>query len=129
MAGIERSPSKSIDDESTPAMPEPNEPPNQPSIDDHDDARLAAQKWVHQLRVFYTHAGVAAATLTVIFAVNLVTNLAAGIADEWPAWWSVWALIGQSAGLAVHGLVVRLNRPKPAISTWEERQIDKVLSR
>jgi hypothetical protein len=107
-------------------MSEPTEAPNQPS---GNDARLAAEQWVHQLRVFYTHAGVAAASLTVIFAVNLFTNLAAGIAGEWSAWWSVWAFIGQGAGLAVHGLVVRLNRPNAAASSWGQQQIDKAFTR
>ena len=110
-------------------MPEPTAAPHQPSIEDHDDARLAAQQWVQQLRVFYAHAGAAAACLTIIFFVNLATNLAAGIAGEWSAWWSGWALIGWSAGLAVHGLVVRLNRPNAAASSWEQQQIDKVLTR
>jgi hypothetical protein len=111
MPGAERSPSEPINDE------------------DQDDAHVAAQQWVHQLRVFYTHAGVAAASLTIIFAVNLVTNLEAGLTSDWSTWWSLWALIGWTAGLAVHGLVVRLNRPKPAISSWEQQQIDRVLSR
>ena len=34
------------------------------------------------------------------FAVNLLTNLSAGIAGAWTAWWSVWALIGWGAGLS-----------------------------
>ena len=52
--------------------------------------------------------------------VNLVTNISAGTADEWNAWWSVWALLGWSIGIAVHGFVVWLNRPSFAASTTEE---------
>ncbi len=55
--------------------------------------------------------GVFIVGMVVMFGVNLVTNLAAGIAESWSAWWSPWALIGWSAGLAIHGLVVWLNRP------------------
>ena len=47
----------------------------------------------------------------IMFAVNLVTNISAGTAGEWDAWWSVWALLGWSIGIAVHGFVVWLNRP------------------
>lgn len=67
--------------------------------------------------------------MVVIFSVNLTTNLSAGIADEWSAWWSVWALIGWGLGVVVHGLVVRLNRPLQSSQSWEQRQIDKVLSK
>lgn len=110
-------------------MPKPTATSHQPTIEDQDDAHLAAQQWVHQLRVFYAHAGGAAACLTIIFAVNLATNLAADLTSEWSAWWSGWALVGWTPGLAVHGLVVRLQRPKPATSSWEHQQIDRVLSR
>jgi hypothetical protein len=64
-----------------------------------------------QLRAFQGHAGGFIVGMTVIFGVNLATNLAAGIAGSWSAWWSLWALIGWSAGVAIHGLVVWLNRP------------------
>lgn len=129
MSGDEYSPSESINGERTLVMPEPAATPHQPSTAAQADARLAAQQWVEQLRVFYPHAGVAAASLTLILAVNLATNLGAGIASEWSAWWSLWALVGWAPGLAVHGLVVRLNRPKPAVSNWEQQQIDRALSR
>ena len=66
----------------------------------------------HQVRAFQAHAGVFAATMVLIFAVNLSVNLSAGIAGQWSAWWSVWALIGWSLGLAVHGLVVFLAKPE-----------------
>lgn len=66
--------------------------------------------------------------MAITFAVNLVTNLSAGIAGEWSAWWSVWAFIGWSAGIAVHGLVVRLQRPNRQATSWEQRQLDKVLA-
>jgi len=99
------------------------------SADKTDAHTAAARQYVEQLRVFYVHAGVAAASLTIIFAVNLATNLSAGLTSEWSAWWSSWAVIGWSSGLAVHGLVVRLNRPKARTSSWEQQQIDKVLAR
>ncbi len=67
--------------------------------------------------------------MIVIFAVNLLTNLSAGIAGEWSAWWALWAFLGWRIGIAVHGLVVRLNRPLPSSPTWEQQQIDKVLAR
>lgn len=81
----------------------------------------AARRYVEQLRAFYAHATVFAAGMTVIFGVNLLTNLSAGIAGEWTAWWSAWALLGWGLGIAVHGLVVRLNRPPLASPTWEQR--------
>ncbi|MCP3853170.1 MAG: 2TM domain-containing protein [Actinomycetia bacterium] len=84
---------------------------------------------MQQLRVFYVHASVAATGMVLIFIVNLATNVAAGITGEWWAWWSAWAFIGWSLALAVHGLVVRLDRPTQASSTWEQRQIEKVLAR
>lgn len=65
----------------------------------------------HQVRAFQAHAGVFAVTMVLIFAVNLFINLSAGIAGQWSAWWSVWALIGWSFGIAVHGLVVFLAKP------------------
>jgi hypothetical protein len=66
----------------------------------------------HQLRAFQAHAGVFAATMVLIFAVNLAVNLSAGIAGQWSAWWSVWALIGWGMGIAIHGLVVFLAKPE-----------------
>jgi len=92
-----------------------------------DERQDAARRYVEQLRAFYVHAAVFAASMTVIFAVNLLTNLSAGVTSEWSAWWSVWALIGWGAGIAVHGLVVRLNRPALASSAWEQRQIERML--
>jgi hypothetical protein len=92
-----------------------------------DERQEAARRYVGQLRAFYVHAAVFAASMTVIFAVNLLTNLSAGVAGEWSAWWSLWALLGWGAGIAVHGLVVRLNRPSLASSTWEQRQIERML--
>lgn len=132
MATTVRAPEPSAetnDNRGTTTMPGPTETPDRPTTEDQDDARLAAKQWVHQLRVFYAHAGGAAACLTIIFAVNLATNIPAGLTSEWSAWWSGWALIGWTPGLAVHGLVVRLQRPKPAMSNWEQQQIDKVLTR
>ena len=94
-----------------------------------DEREESASRYVEQLRAFYVHAGVFASTMLVIFTVNLLTNLSAGIAGEWTAWWSLWALLGWSSGIAVHGLVVRLNRPSLSPSTWEQQQLDKVLGR
>lgn len=98
--------------------------------DDHEAARIAAaEKWVHQLRAFYVHAAVAVVATLLIFAVNLATNLAAGITGNWWAWWSIWVVIGWTPGVAIHGLVVRLARPRQQTWSWEQRQIDKVLVR
>jgi len=44
-------------------------------------------------------------------------------------WWSTWALIGWSLAIGVHGLVVRLARPRSSTSAWEERQINKFFER
>lgn len=92
-----------------------------------DERQDAARRYVEQLRAFAVHAAVFAASMVVIFVVNLLTNLSAGIAGEWSAWWSIWALFGWGAGIAVHGVVVRLNRPSLSSSSWEQRQIDKML--
>ena len=99
--------------------------------DEHTEQQLveAARRYVQQLQAFYVHAGMFAGGMVIIFLVNLVTNAADGIAGEWRAWWSAWAFIGWGIGIAVHGLVVRLNRPARSSSTWEQRQIDKVLAR
>jgi hypothetical protein len=110
-----------------------NQNPAQPqdhSMNDEDyDQRLEAAKlYVKQLQAFYVHAGFFVIGMIAIIGVNLATNLAAGIAGEWGAWWSVWAFLGWGLGIAVHGLVVRLNRPSSASSDWEQRMVDKVLS-
>ena len=106
-------------------------PPPASSKLDHaiGEREEAARRYVEQLRAFYVHTTVFAAGMTVIFAVNLLTNLSAGIAGEWTAWWSAWALLGWGLGIAVHGLVVLLNRPSLASSTWEQRQIERMLGR
>jgi len=92
-----------------------------------DDRDEAARRYVQQLRAFYVHAAVFAASMVVILAVNLLTNLSAGIAGDWSAWWSLYALVGWGAGIAIHGLVVRLNRPSFSPATWGQRQIDRML--
>lgn len=92
-----------------------------------EEQQDAARQYVEHLRAFYVHACVYVASMIIIFAVNLLTNLSAGITDEWAAWWSAWALLGWGAGIAVHGLVVRLNRPSFAVSTWEQQQLEKLL--
>lgn len=99
--------------------------------DEHAEARrmAAARLHVRQLQAFYVHASVFAAGMAVIFLVNFATNLDAGIAGDWGAWWSIWAFIGWGLGIAVHGLVVRLNRPAMRSSTWEQRQVDKLMTR
>ncbi|NNE97121.1 MAG: 2TM domain-containing protein [Acidimicrobiales bacterium] len=89
----------------------------------------AARRYVEQLRAFYIHACMYAVGMFIMFTVNLLTNLSAGIAGEWTAWWSAWALLGWGLGIVVHGLVVWLNRPSVASSTWEQRQIEKMLGR
>ncbi len=111
-------------------MSHPDHTPNQPA-DRHAEQRRveAARRYVQQLQVFYVHAGVFAGGMVIIFLVNLATNAAAGITGEWSAWWSAWALIGWGFGIAVHGLVVRLNRPAPSSSSWMKQQIDKELAR
>ena len=75
------------------------------------ERRKPTPTYAQQVRAFQTHALVSAGSVTIVVAVNLLTNLAASIADEWNAWWSVWAVLGSSAGLMVHGLVVWINRP------------------
>ncbi len=111
-------------------MTHPIHSPRPRTVERTEEERIdAAQRYVEQLQAFYIHAGVFAAGMVVIFSVNLATNLSAGIAGEWRAWWSVWAFLGWASGVAVHGLVVRLNRPSSSSSAWEQRQIDKVLSR
>ena len=92
-----------------------------------DEREETARRYVQQLRVFYVHTAVFAGSMAINVAINLFINLQAGIADEWSAWWSIWALIGWGAGIAVHGLVVRLNRPSFVVSTWEQRQMDRIL--
>ncbi len=67
---------------------------------------------VQQTRAFHLHARVFAASMVIIFAVNLALNAAAGITGEWWAWWSVLALIGWGLGVTVHGLVVRFSKPQ-----------------
>lgn len=93
-----------------------------------DHAREAARRYVEQLRVFYIHASVFAVGMIVIFVVNLAINLAAGLTGEWWAWWSGWALIGWGLGVAIHGLVVRLSRPRSSTSTWTERKVNEILA-
>lgn len=96
-----------------------------------DDQRTQdAREYVKQLRAFYIHASVFAASMVVIIVVNIATNVAAGIAGEWWAWWSAWALIGWGIGIAIHGLVVRMSRPGVGLfgPQWEEQQVNKLLS-
>ena len=76
----------------------------QPSPDD-------VARYRQGVRVFQAHAAIAAGSIALMLAVNLLTNLSAGMAGEISAWWSLWALIGWSAGLGVHGFVVWLARP------------------
>ena len=107
-------------------MSTPTEAPSQ--IDQAADEREeAARRYVQQLRAFYIHAAVFAGSMAINLAVNLLVNLNAGIAGEWSAWWSLWALIGWGAGIAVHRLVVRLNRPSFSPTSREQRQIDRML--
>ena len=108
--------------------PPPHDDPPTPVRTTDEQRREDAREYVQRLRVFYTHAAVAAASLVLIFAVNLAVNIGANLTGEWWAWWSGWAVIGWGLGLTIHGLVVRLSRPQSLRSGWEERQIDKILS-
>lgn len=111
-------------------MTHPTSSPNSQSDELNEKERLEAAKlYVRQLQAFYIHASTFVAGMAIMFVVNLATNLAAGIADNFWAWWSLWALVGWGAGIAVHGMVVRLNRPSAGSSSWEQRQIDKVLAK
>ncbi len=104
--------------------------PNSSDEQGADERRVeAARRYVEGLKAFLVHAAVFAAGMVIIVTVNLITNVSAGIAGEWSSWWSIWAFIGWGSGIAVHGFVVWLNRPSGSSPTWEERQIDKVLSR
>ena len=76
----------------------------------------AFAQYEHQRKAFQIHATVYAATMVGIFLVNLLVNLAAGTTGDIWAWWAVWALLGWGIGIAVHGLVVRLNRPDTAVA-------------
>ena len=110
-------------------MTGPTQTPTTLSAELAEEERLeAARQYVDQLRAFYAHLGVFIISILAMLSVNLATNLSAGIAGEWSAWWSVWALIGWGTGIAVHGLVVWLNRPSLSSPTWEQRQIDKLLA-
>ncbi len=73
-------------------------------VDADEQCERAARQYVEQLRVFRIHAAVFAAGMILVFGVNLVTNLASGIAGHWWAWWSAWALIGWGIGVAVHSV-------------------------
>jgi hypothetical protein len=82
-----------------------------------DEREGAATRYVEQRRAFCAHASMFAIGMLIIFAVNLLTNLSAGIAGDWSAWWSAWALLGWGLGIAVHGFVLRLNRPALSLPT------------
>lgn len=93
-----------------------------------DQRRDAARQYLQDVRVFHTHAGVAAASMVLIIAVNVFSNVAAGTTGYLWAWWSVWALLGWGLGLTIHGLVVRGTRPQSLVSAREEEQINEILS-
>ncbi len=99
-------------------MPTPTEAPSH-SDEAPDQRDEAAKRYADQRRAFHGHLGGFATGMFIMFAVNLVTNISAGTVGEWNAWWSVWALLGWSIGIAVHGFVVWLNRPSSAPSTAE----------
>jgi hypothetical protein len=79
--------------------------------DMNDESGDAARLYAQQVAAFRVHAVVFAASMILIFGVNLATNLAAGIAGQWQAWWSAIALLGWGLGVTIHGLVVRMSRP------------------
>lgn len=93
-----------------------------------DTIRQEARLHIRRRRAFSIHAGVYAASIAVIVAVNAVTNAAAGLTGEWWAWWSVPAVLGWGIGVTVHGLVVRLARPRSGSPDREEREIDRFLA-
>lgn len=97
-------------------------PTEAPSHRNHaaDEPAAAARRYADQRRAFYGHVGGFATGMFIMFAVNLATNISAGTAGDWDAWWSVWALLGWSIGIAVHGFVVWLNRPSFASSATEQ---------
>ena len=80
-----------------------------------DQSRSDLHRGGEQVRAFQVHGAVFGAGILAIFLVNLLTNLAAGIADQWWAWWSAWALIGWALGVGVHGLVVWQAQPPHAV--------------
>ncbi|MEZ5330459.1 MAG: 2TM domain-containing protein [Thermoanaerobaculia bacterium] len=82
-----------------------------PTIDQQPTAAAVA-KHEHQVRAFQAHAAVAVGTLTLILAVNLLTNLSTGTTGDFSAWWSLWAIVGWIPGLGIHGLVVWLAKPR-----------------
>jgi len=106
-------------------------PTQHPHVDEltEDERVEAARQYVHQLKAFYVHASVFAGSSLINFVINLVINLSAGIAGDWRSWWSLWAFLGWGIGIIVHGSVVRLNRPSSSVSTWEQKEIAKVLER
>lgn len=88
-----------------------------------------ARRYVEQLRAFYVHASIFGASILIMLGVNLLVNLSAGIAGQWSAWWSAWAVLGWGFGIAVHGIVVWFNRPALGASTWEQRQVERLLGK
>lgn len=64
-----------------------------------------------QQQAFYLHTAVFVVCMIIMFVVNLATNLSAGSTGELRAWWCLWALLGWTIGIIVHGSVVLLNWP------------------
>ena len=69
-----------------------------------------------QRRAFQVHAAAFTAGMVLIFVVNLLVNLSAGVGGQLSAWWSLWALIGWGLGVAVHGFVGWLARPTQPVA-------------
>lgn len=69
---------------------------------------------IHRQPSFRVHAAITLASLAVVFATNLLVNLEAGLAGQLGAWWTLWAVLGTSIGLAVHATVLWLNSPVEA---------------
>ena len=88
----------------------------------------AVRQYVEQRQVFRVHAMVAVISIAAIMVINLVINLAAGTAGSWANWWSLWVIAGWVPGLAIHGLVVYLNRPAVLRDRATDRQVDKLLA-
>lgn len=110
------------------AGPETNSASDQPDGHRDEQRRADARRYLEQEAAFRVHAMVAACSLAVIVAVNALINVSAGIADEWWAWWSLWAVLGWGIGIAIHGIAVRTARHRLASSGSDDDRIDALLA-
>jgi len=98
------------------------------TISANNQRREDARRYLEQERAFRVHAVVAACSLVVIVAVNAFVNAGTGIAGDWWAWWSLWAVLGWGIGIAIHGTAVRLARHQLASPTTDDDRIDALLA-